>query len=119
MRLRYGFLSFQFNNRYSGTTELNVFVVEMFDKRQGAKILSDQRAQYTVACTVQNAQLVDIAHHGIVDEIANGLHSLLASHTAYINIGTEIEPFLVQLFLSLGCEERDFAHLFFWGIGRL
>ena len=70
-------LPLQFNYRYSGAAELHVFVVEVLYERNGTQILAYKGAQYAVARAMQYAQLMYVAHYGIVNEVAHGLYSLL------------------------------------------
>jgi hypothetical protein len=55
---------------------------------------------------------MDIAYHSIVNEIADGLDCLLATHSTYVDVGPELNTLAVQLFLCLAREERRLAHLF-------
>ena len=73
----------------------------MLHKRQCAQILAYEGAQYSVTCTVEYAHAVHIAHNGIIKEIAHSLHSLLATHSANIDILLEIQTFVMQLLLCL------------------
>ena len=65
------FASPQFNYRDTGTAKLHVFIVEMLHERQCAQVLAHKSAQYAVTGTMQNAHAVNIAHYGIVKEIAH------------------------------------------------
>ena len=68
---------------------------------------------------MEYTQLMYVAHYGIVNEVAYGLHGLFATHTAKVNIGLEIETFLVQLVLGLAREERHLANLGLRSLGGL
>ena len=113
------FASPQFNYRDTGTAKLHVFIVEMLHERQCAQVLAHKSAQYAVTGTMQNAHAVNIAHYGIVKEIAHCLHSLLATHSANINILLEVQTFAMQLLLRLTGEERHLAHLFLGSLAWL
>ena len=111
--------SLQFQYSYSGTTELHMFIVKVLDEWQGAKVLAHEGAENTISGTVQNAQIMHVANHSIVNKIAHGLYCLLATHTAYVDIGFKLKAFAMKLFLCLAGKERDLPHLLFRTLARL
>ena len=88
--------------------------MEVLHEGYGAEVLPHEGAQYSVACAVEYAKLVHVAHNGVIDEIAYCLHCFLATHAADVDVGLEFKALSVQLFLCLAREEGYFAH---FGLG--
>ena len=81
--------------------------------------MAHEGAENTIPSTVQNTQIMHVAHNGIVDKIAYCLHSLLATHTADVDIGLELKAFAMKLFLCLAGKERYLPYLLFRSLARL
>ena len=103
----------KFHYRNACTAKLDVFVVSREDTRNRIQVLTNDLPQGSCACAVKNADAGGIDQQRIVDEVGDGLQSLVCTHSAHINLLSEVEVLLSDAVLRLACEKRTAPLLLF------
>ncbi len=85
-----GCFLFQIDYGDAGSAELYVLIAGREDVGDGVKILADELAKNAVALAMKDANASDTDEYGIVNEILNGIESLVTTHPSYVKILTEL-----------------------------
>ena len=77
--------------RNACAAKLHMLVAVTFHFLHRVKVLANELLEYASACAVEDSHTRLTELDSIVDEIGNGLHRLITTHTTHINVGFEIE----------------------------